>query len=236
MNTTLKMSQKSDAVHDCERRYGASMPTTTKPLVIEFIGTFFLAFVVAIAVGGGISGGLAPFAVFAALASAIYMGGHISGAAYNPAVSCAVWVRGKCTTNTLVGYWVAQMAAGVTAALIAKSLPHLAMPSKEFAPNLSAAITVEFLFTFLLAFTVLQVATAKKTEGNSFYGAAIALVVLTGALAVGAVSSAAFNPAVGVMLLTIGHFSMSTFLVYAAVQLAAGVCAGALFKFTNADE
>ena len=41
------------------------------------------------------------------------------------------------------------------------------------------------LFTFALAFVVLNVATAKSTEGNSYFGFAIGFTVLAGAYAVG---------------------------------------------------
>jgi glycerol uptake facilitator-like aquaporin len=56
-------------------------------------------------------------------------------------------------------------------------------------------LIVEFLFTFALAFVVLNVATARGTENNSFYGLAIGFTVVVGALAVGSISAGAFNPA-----------------------------------------
>ncbi len=204
--------------------------------IIEFLGTFFLAFVVAIAVGGGIASNLAPFAVFAALAAAIYFGGHISGGAYNPAVATALWMRKTLTPQGLASYWFAQIIAGVVAGLAAKSMPALDFPKDAFAPDMRSAVMVEFIFTLFLCFTVLQVATAKATKGNSFYGAAIALVVLAGALSVGSVSGGAFNPAVGGALLTAGYLDATTFFVYAGAQLAAAIVAGGLFKFTNPDE
>ncbi|DAC26966.1 MAG TPA: porin, partial [Candidatus Poseidoniales archaeon] len=50
------------------------------------------------------------------------------------------------------------------------------------------AFAAELLFTFALAYVILNVATSETTEGNGFYGAAIALVVLAGALSVGSIS------------------------------------------------
>jgi hypothetical protein len=64
--------------------------------------------------------------------------------------------------------------------------------------NVPAALVAEFLFTFALAYVVLNTATAKSTSGNSFYGLAIGMTVMTGAFAVGGISGGAFNPAVAV--------------------------------------
>src|SRR4029077_12703504 len=64
--------------------------------------------------------------------------------------------------------------------------------------NVPAALVAEFLFTFALAYVVLNTATAKGTAGNSFYGLAIGMTVMTGAFAVGGISGGAFNPAVAV--------------------------------------
>jgi aquaporin Z len=211
-----------------------------KNALIEFIGTFFVAFVVAIAVGGGVAANIAPFAVFAILVACIYAGRHLSGAVYNPAVTVALWMRGSLQARTLLLFWVAQVAAGVVAAFVAASvastMPNLTMPAQPFAPDMRAAIIVEFLFTFLMCFVVLQVATTEQSKGNSYYGVAIAMVVLAGALTVGTVSSAVFNPAVGATLVALGHLTLPTYLTYVGAQMAGAVVAGGLFKFTNAGE
>jgi glycerol uptake facilitator-like aquaporin len=55
-----------------------------------------------------------------------------------------------------------------------------------------------FLFTFGLAYLVLNTATAKATQGNSYFGLAIGFTVMSAAFALGHVSSGAFNPAVAV--------------------------------------
>jgi aquaporin Z len=57
---------------------------------------------------------------------------------------------------------------------------------------------VETLFTLALVLVVLNVATTKATEGNSFYGLAIGFTLLIAAFVAGPISGAALNPAVGV--------------------------------------
>jgi aquaporin Z len=65
-------------------------------------------------------------------------------------------------------------------------------------------LLAEFLFTFALVFVVLNVATAKGTAGNSFYGLAIGFTVLTGAFAVGNIFGGVFNPAIAVGISILG--------------------------------
>jgi aquaporin Z len=203
--------------------------------LIEFIGTFFLCFTIGMTViEPGAAGNLAPFAIVAALIVMIYAGGHISGAHYNPAVTLAVTVRGKSTIADFVPYVVAQIAA----AFVASSLV-LALKSGPTIVPLSLdpgkAITAEALFTFALAFVVLNVATAKATAGNSYYGLAIGLTVLAGAYAVGGVSGGAFNPAVSVALVNAGLLKASDLWIHLAGQLSGAALAALVFRFTVKD-
>jgi aquaporin Z len=84
------------------------------------------------------------------------------------------------------------------AALVAGFLVGMGKPMTI--ANIPAALLAEFLFTFALAYVVLNTATTKGTTGNSFYGLAIGMTVMTGAFAVGGISGGAFNPAVAIGL------------------------------------
>ena len=88
---------------------------TTRKLVVEFIGTFFLVFTVGASVRTGTS--LAPLAIGAVLMVMVYAGGHISGGHYNPAVTMAALVRGRIGAGDAIGYWMAQLVAGLLAVL-----------------------------------------------------------------------------------------------------------------------
>lgn len=166
-------------------------------LATEFIGTFFLVLTIGLAVAG--AGDLAPLAIGSALMVMVYMGGHISGAHYNPAVTLAVLIRGKISPADAVPYMIAQVLGALAAAGIA-----YAILGKTFAPmpgenvTVLSALLVESLFTFALALVVLNVATSKRTAGNSYFGLAIGFTVLAAAFAGGGISGGAFNPAVGI--------------------------------------
>src|SRR3981081_3522391 len=81
---------------------------TTRKMIVEFIGTFFLVFTVGAAVRSGAA--LATLAIGAALMVMVYAGGHISGGHYNPAVTLAALVRGRIGGRDASRYWIAQLA------------------------------------------------------------------------------------------------------------------------------
>ena len=75
-----------------------------KNYLTEVIGTFFLVLTIGLTAIGGVA--MAPLAIGSALMVMVYMGGHISGGHYNPAVSLAVMMRGKLDSKELLPYWV----------------------------------------------------------------------------------------------------------------------------------
>jgi aquaporin Z len=204
-----------------------------KKYLVEFIGTFFLVFTVGMTVRGGAP--LAPIAIGASLMIMVFAGGHVSGGHYNPAVTFAVFLRGKCPGRDVVPYWVAQAAAALLAAAIVTYL----FSGRPAAPALHGSVpslVAEFLFTFALAWVVLNTATAKGTAGNSFYGLAIGMTVMTGAVAVGGVSGGAFNPAVGLGVFSMGLESAKQLGIFVVSELAGGAVAALAYRTVNGTE
>lgn len=202
----------------------------------EFIGTFFLVLTIGLTVLAGTP--LAPLAIGCALMVMVYMGGHISGGHYNPAVTLAVWRRGSLAANQVLPYMAAQVVGAIAAALVVYFIL-----GRTFAPapapgiSVMKVITVEFLFTFALALVVLNSATAPATKGNSFYGLAIGFTVVVGAFAGGSVSGGAFNPAVGIGPILVdaalGSGSLANLWLYLVGPLAGGLAAAAVFEIQN---
>jgi aquaporin Z len=182
------------------------------------------------------AGALAPLAIGSALMVMIYAGGHVSGAHYNPAVTLAVLMRGKITLADAIPYWVAQVIGAVVAAVVVLFLKGRPESLKAMEPDLAKAVVAEFLFTFALCYVVLNVATAKGTHGNSFYGLAIGFTVLTGAFAVGAVSGGAFNPAVAVALTYWGISKALNLWIFLVGNFAGAAVAALAFKFINPND
>ena len=173
-------------------------------LITEFIGTFFLTLTICTAAAFGTAGSYAPFAIASTLMVMIYAGGHVSGAHYNPAVTISIYLRGACDKSEVAPYIASQVVAGAMGAMVASNV---LMPNGEVGPlvmDTGPAFGAELLFTFALAYVILNVATSESTDGNGYYGAAIAFVVLAGALTVGPISGASFNPAVTASLISAG--------------------------------
>jgi aquaporin Z len=212
------------------------MTIDPRALVVELIGTFFLVFTVGMVVIDPGAGDLAPIAIGSVLAVMVYAGGHISGAHYNPAVTLAVLIRGKTTIAIAAGYWVAQLVAAVLAAgAIAYLKPALPDAPLNDSLDVGAALLAEFLFTFALAYVVLNVATAKGTEGNSYFGFAIGFTVLVGAFAVGSISGGAFNPAVMLGGMIVNIFAWGNIWIYVLATLAGGAAAALVFRYLQPE-
>jgi aquaporin Z len=203
--------------------------------IAEFIGTFFLVLTIGCTVIPGMAGVIPPLAIGAALMVMIYAGGHVSGAHFNPAVTLAVFMRGRCASKDVVPYWIAQVVAGVAAALVAVFLVGKSGTPMEI-KNVPAALVAEFLFTFALAYVVVNSATAKGTAGNSFYGLAIGMTVMTGAFSVGWISGGAFNPAVAIGAAVMKLVGFAQIWIHLVADLAGGLCAGLVFKFLNPED
>ena len=203
--------------------------------LVELIGTFFLVTTIGMTVIDPGAGNLAPLAIGSALMVMIFAGGHISGAHYNPAVTLAVCMRGKCAVSDVPGYVVAQIGGAVLAALVVSFLK--GSPSVTAAEiDETKALIAELLFTFALVYVILNVATAKATSGNSFYGFAIGFTVLAGAFAVGGVSGGAFNPAVAVGATVMGLFKAANIWVYLVGNFGGAALAAVVFKITHPDD
>jgi aquaporin Z len=134
-----------------------------------------------------------------------------------------------------VPYFVYQIAGAGLAAAIVRYL-RSAVQIAPMNPAIVPALVAEFLFTFALAFVVLNVATAKGTSGNSFYGLAIGMTVMAGAFAVGDISGAVFNPAVALGISVLGLSSWGNIWIYGIANFAAGAAAALTFKATNIGE
>jgi aquaporin Z len=165
----------------------------------------------------------------------IYAGGHISGAHYNPAVTLAVLIRGRIKLNDAILYMVSQVAGGIVAALVAgvfKEMPAEATQTLDT----TKALLAEVLGTFALAYVVLNVATAKGTAGNSFYGLAIGFTIFVVGSLIGGTSGGAFNPAVAIGASVVHVFAWSNIWIYLVAGFSGAALAALVFKMNNPDD
>lgn len=200
----------------------------------EFLGAFFFVMTIGLVVGHP----LAPLIIGATLMVVVYMGGHISGAHYNPAVTVAIYLRGKLPAGDVLPYILAQVAGAVAGAYLSYMLL-----DRTFAPVPSplattvTALMVEGFYTFLLALVVLNVATSPATEGNSYYGLAIGTTIVIAVFAGGPISGGAYNPAVatGAILVNAvaGDGNLGSLWIYLVGPFVGGALASAVYKIQH---
>jgi len=205
--------------------------------IVEFIGAFFLVFTVGMTgLPDSYTALIAPLAIGSALMIMVYAGGHISGGHFNPAVTLAVWLRGRCSIRDVPGYVIAQFGAAIVAgatAIYVRGYPRVPAPPGLDVPR---SLLVEFLFTFALCYVVLNTATSKNHPGNSFYGLAIGFTMMVGAFAVGPISGGAFNPAVALGITYMGLKSFPMLWVFLVGNFAGGAVAAGLFRLINPED
>ena len=200
-------------------------------LVTEFIGTGFLCLTVTTCAGSKMP--VAALAIGSILGCMIYMGGHISGGHYNPAVTLANVIRGSTPPIDGALYLLVQVTAGAVFGGMAFAWKddmvgnNLGYPARGANISSSAALVCEILITFMLANTVLHCATIEESKDRSYYGLAIGFTVTSGAISVGGISGGCFNPAVSMLCLINGHYD--DLWIYWVGPLVGATLAGCLF-------
>jgi len=204
-----------------------------KKYIIEGIGTYFLVLII------GLTGN--PIAIGIGLSILVYMGAHISGAHYNPAVSLAMIIRGEISIMECLKYILSQCIGAFAGAYSIVLLGVDALSVVSNTDSMTSFFMAEIIFTFLLVFVILNVATHPDTKNNQYYGLAYGLTVAAGAFSVGEISGAVFNPAVsfGPSLLSLINpdlefsnlVSHNFFIYYLGATAIGSVIAGLLFNY-----
>jgi MIP family channel proteins len=172
-----------------------------RALLAEAIGTFTLVFAgcgaVMVDAKTGQLGHVGVALSFGLVVAAmIYAIGHVSGAHINPAVTFAFALTRHFRWRPLAGYWAAQLAGALAAALALRAslgnIAHLGATT----PSGSAgqAFAWELVMSAFLMFVVLAVATDTRAIGEAAaiaIGGTIALDALFG----GPITGASMNPA-----------------------------------------
>lgn len=195
--------------------------------MMELIGTFFLT--VAIALTGN------PIAIGLMLMAMIYVGGHVSGGHYNPAISLAVWMRGKMHTNDLIAYCIAQTVGALLGVWLFTIITNSVF-APEMAPgiHLGVAILMEALLVMVLCWVFMTMTMMAKFKGSMLYGFAVGLTLMS-IVFVGGL----FNPAIalGAMICSImknGTFAnLNSALIYIGGPLAGGALATFVYQYMN---
>lgn len=235
-----------------QKATGGCCPPLVVRCVTEFIGCMIFICTISNAVKN--AGSMAGLAIGSCLMVLIYMTGHVSGGHLNPAVSLGIFIRlDEFSLKEMLCYWVSQIGGAVVGALLSMMMNDPNAVSAELVSGFQrfdarmvcenkggAALLVELVYTFLLVYTVLNVATSKASayENNSFFALAIGFSVVVGAYSVGSVSGGAFNPAVQIGLhmgRAFGGYAKPFKCIHLlAGNFGGGLLAGLMYKFVVA--
>jgi len=201
-----------------------------KRYLMEFIGTFFLT--VAISLTGN------PIAIGLMLMVMIYLGGHVSGGHFNPAVSFAVFLEKKLSAHNLLMYWLAQSFGACLALCFFMALTNnMFIPEMMPGNSLVLATSIEALFVMVLCWICLVMVVGQQYKTTALQGIVIGLTLMAIAFIGGL-----FNPAVAVGSLICNFVKngiiadMAIVTVYIIGPLVGGVAASYLFNCFNSEK
>jgi aquaporin Z len=204
----------------------------------EYLGTFILAFLIASTKTAN-NAILVPFAIGSGLIALIHMFGPISGGQFNPAATLALLLRYKLNAVEACYCVISQCLGALSAGMVSWFIFNgdwdcVGYPQVVDATHRPQAFVCEFLITFAFLSVALNTATTKAQANNSYFGMAIGFTVISGALVIGGVSGACFNPAIA--LLTVLHGRYGDLWVFMIAPLCGAVSAGLLFRVNNPSE
>jgi aquaporin Z len=218
------------------------------PFIVELIGTTMLVFTVGCSsLTQSQSPSTKEFSALSigfSLIVLVFLGGHISGGHYNPAVTTGILftMRSKISPSKAIGYILVQLIGSI----LGSCLVYVCTGGGLFGPQVGSGYSIangiasEIIATFLLVSVVLNVATTQAQENNSFFGLAIGLTVTCMAIAVGGISGGAFNPAVGtgphILRWLVNGSGYTSFWIYWIGPLIGAAVAALLFRITNVPE
>lgn len=200
-----------------------------KHYVIEALGTFFVVLAVSLTEN--------PIAIGFMYLSMLYLGARISGAHYNPAITQALWLRGKFPTRYILPYAASQCFGALLAIALEYHLSgSLFVPDISPEDNVFFICLLEMLFTFVLCYLYLATRTVHGFKGTQLYGLILGFS-LVGLASMGGL----FNPAIGIAALILnGLFSGAmihlgnNILVYIICPLVGSALAGFAFDYLEA--
>ena len=225
---------------------------TTRKLVAEAIGTFFLCFAGIGAIlstqppinsGAGLVG--IALAHGLALSIAVATFGGISGGHVNPAVTAGFLVTGRISLPLAGKYIAAQLVGATVAAFLCNSIypveavnaAKLGIPLPADWVSVPVLLLTEFILTFLLMTAIFGAAVDERGKAVKIGGLAIGLTIAFDILAAGPITGASMNPARSFgPALVYWHFDKH--LWYWIAPIAGAVCAALLYQkvFLAPDE
>ena len=195
--------------------------------LMELAGSFFLVLTIGMVVIEPQLKYIAPFAIGITLMVMIIVGGHISGGHYNPTVTTAMLFQNAINKVQWLGYIIFQIIGATLAGILAIYFKGTSAQVLEI--SLGTAFIAEFIYTFLLVYTVLSLSVFPKQITSLLTGIGVGTVVMIGAFTVGSISGGSFNPAVIIGSIILGIYTATDALVVIIAAFSGGITATLFF-------
>ena len=225
-----------------------------KRYISELIGTMVLVLFGcgSAAIAGSVLGNVGIALAFGlSIVAMAYVIGDISGCHINPAVSIGMWIDGRLETKDLVMYIVFQCIGAIIGigllAVIINSAPTLGGytatglgqngfgAASSVGLNVTGAIIVEIILTFVFVFTVLGV--TKKAENGAVAGIVIGLTLAFVHIMGIPLTGTSVNPARSIApALFIGGQALQQVWVFIVAPIIGAIIAGGVFKGLNSED
>jgi len=171
-----------------------------------------------------------------------YSLGHVSGAHLNPAVTVGLWVGGRISSKELLPYIFSQVLGAIAAAAVLYTVvtgngseigTFAANGYGDHSPgnySLTAAITTEFVMTFMFLLIILGATDEKAAKG--FAGLTIGLALTLVHLVSIPVTNTSVNPARSIsQAIFVGDWAISQLWVFIVIPIAGAILAGLVYNF-----
>ncbi len=160
-------------------------PRKLDKYAVEALGTFGLVLTVGVGLCSG--GPFAALGIGVVLMALIYAGGHRIGAHFNPAITLAAAMTGRIPFGEAAAHWLAQLAAGVGAAIatrlvVGSGQSEAVMEMMLSGHALVAAFGAELLFAFVLAYVVFGGVESARDAPITVWHLTIGIAVVAGAV------------------------------------------------------
>ena len=201
-----------------------------KRYAMEFVGTFFLTVAISLIVD--------PLAIGLILMAMIYVGGHISGAHFNPAISLVCFMQKRLNYIEMAKYVAAQLCG----ALLGLCFFYM-LTNSNFTVNMIPdspiliPLIIEALFVLLFAWVYLAMNVMNRYKDTALPGLVLGLT-LCGIVFAGGL----FNPAVACASILCGAFkgaesalAIGSVMIYIVGPLLGAFAASYMFDYFKAE-
>lgn len=199
-----------------------------KRYAMEFVGTFFLTIAISLIAN--------PLTIGLVLMAMIYVGGHISGAHFNPAISFACFIQKRFDAATMGMYMAAQSLGAILGLCVFSMITGSNYPL-DVVPgsSIAAPMVIEGMFVLLFAWVYLTMNLMSRYKDTAIPGIVLGLTLLAIAFAQGIYNPAVAIASIACSVVNGGAVGMESIMIYIAGPLLGAFGASFMFDYFRSE-